>query len=82
MRYTTSDNFIYATVLGKPEGGKEYLLQAFSSITLPTDIAIQELTLLGSDTEINWKKEKQGLKIQVPEGQMDEMAVVFKIELE
>jgi len=60
--------------------GKEYLLKAFAADALPKDVTIEKLSPLGSDVEVSWKKEEQGLWIKVPECRTDEMAVVFKIE--
>ena len=80
IRYTTQGDVIYASILGKPETGKEYLLKAFATDALPKDVTIEKLSLLGSEATVSWKKEEQGLWIKVPECRTDEMAVVFKIE--
>ena len=80
IRYTTQGDVIYASILGKPEAGKEYLLKAFAADALPKDVTVEKVSLLGSDAAVSWKKEEQGLRIKVPECRTDEMAVVFKIE--
>ena len=80
IRYTTQGDVIYASILGKPDTGKEYLLKAFAADVLPMDVTVRKVSLLGSDVEVSWTKEEQGLRIKVPECRTDEMAVVFKIE--
>ena len=80
IRYTTRGETIYASVLGRPDAGKEYILKAFAAEALPEDIEIRKVSLLGSEEAIDWEKDREGLKIQVPDCELDELAVVFKIE--
>ncbi len=80
IRYTTSNGVIYASILGQPETGKEYLLKAFAADALPEELSIQRVSLLGSDVAVRWTEEEQGLRIKIPECRTDEMAVVIKIE--
>ena len=80
IRYTTQGDVIYASILGKPETGKEYFLKAFSADNLPGKLPVRKLSLLGSDAKVSWKLEQEGLRIQIPDCRLDDMAVVFKIE--
>ena len=79
VRYTTQGNTIYATILGNPQPGKEYLLQAFSEASLPHDLKVKKITLTGSKENIDWKQTPQGLALTVPQHSKQE-AIVFKVE--
>ncbi len=80
IRYTRKEDCIYATVLGWPGAEKEIQLTAFASDSLPEPLNVKEVTLLGSETGLEWQQTGGGLKILTPSQAPDEMAVVFKIE--
>ena len=82
VRYTKKDKRIYATVLGWPGAGKEIQLKAFAAENLPEPMNVQEVTMLGSETGLDWHQTESGLTILTPSVAPDEMAVVFKIRLE
>ena len=80
IRYTTSGETIYATLLGWPVGVKQVLLKSFAEDALPESLAIKSVSLLGSDKVLSWELADEGLSITIPATAPDEMAVVFKIE--
>ena len=80
IRYTTSGEGIYAILLGKPEAGEQLLLEAFSAEQLEKIPDIRVISIPGSRVDIDWKLTDAGLNIQIPEGDLDERATVFKIE--
>jgi alpha-L-fucosidase len=77
IRYTTTEDVIYATILGWPEEKNEILLTAFKD----QDLTISGIALLGSDSEINWSFNDNGLKVSLPHEKVNEMAIVYKIEV-
>lgn len=80
VRYTTSGESIYAILLGKPEPGEQLLLEAFSAEKLENRPDIRTISVPGSTDELDWKLTDAGLSIQIPEGDLDKRATVFKIQ--
>ncbi len=80
VRYTTKGKDIYATVLGSPTPNKEVLFKAFAENSLPNPITINDVSVLGCSEKIKWDLCPGGLKVKVPSEEVDQMAVVFKIE--
>lgn len=81
VRYTTQNETIYATILGWPGNNSEVLLESFSKENWIESREIKNVSLLGCEEEIDFDLTNQGLKITTPGKAVDEMAVVFKIEL-
>jgi alpha-L-fucosidase len=81
VRYTTKENVIYATFLGKPANNQEVLLKSFSHGEWVNAREIKKVSLLGSDEEVEYEVLNEGLKVIVPDEPADDMAVVLKIEL-
>ena len=82
VRYTTKGDVIYATLLGWPGNNTEVLLKSFSKHEWENAGEIKNVSLLGSDQKAEYTLSDDGLKITTPVTPTDEMAVVFKIELE
>ncbi|MEL6389634.1 MAG: alpha-L-fucosidase [Bacteroidota bacterium] len=78
IRYTTQDKIIYATILGLPEAGSDYNLNAFSS-SIPDVEQVVHVEILGQDNTVSWSQLESGLKITIPEGAEDPIATVIKI---
>jgi len=81
IRYTTKKNTIYATFLGTPEGNTKIRLTAFANAKLPNKIDISNIKLQGSDAQVSWKLNNDGLVINIPRDIKTNMASVFKISL-
>jgi alpha-L-fucosidase len=82
VRYTTKGTAVYATILGWPGNGTEVLFESFSKENWKESREIKKVSLLGCEKDINYDISEKGLKVTMPEKTVDEMAVVFKIELE
>lgn len=72
VRYTSKGPSVYAIVLGVPEDGR-ILLKAFAGED------IKEITMLGSEETISWKKEENGVLIDFPKTLPCSHAYVFKL---
>ncbi|WP_157637810.1 alpha-L-fucosidase [Flexithrix dorotheae] len=79
-RFTAKGDNIYVMTLGAPQANEEILLTSFSRENLPEPVEISKISLLGNDAEIEWSLTDEGLKISIPATDLDEMAVVFKVE--
>lgn len=82
VRYTTKGDVIYAMLLGWPGNNTPILLKSFSVNEWKNPREIKSVSLLGSDKQLKYLVDDNGLKINTPDTSVDEMAVVFKIELE
>ncbi len=82
VRYTTKGDVIYATLLGQPENNTEILLGSFVESEWKYARDIKSVSLLDSDKIVDYELIDQGLKLKIQGTPDDEMAVVFKIELE
>jgi alpha-L-fucosidase len=80
IRYTRKGNTIYAHILGKPEAGKNVLLQSFSKHSLPYKLEVVRITLPGSKEKIRWDYLDSGLSLHIPDHLQDTMAIVVKVE--
>ncbi len=82
VRFTTNGNVIYATILGWPGNNKEVIFESFSPDNWNDAKSIKKVSLLGSNENINFNIDESGLKITTPDQTVDDMACVFKVELE
>lgn len=80
VRYTSNGETIYAILMGHPREGKNILLESFAQDELPYDLDIDDVTLLGTDSEVNWSYDDGGLSITVPGSLPETMALVLKID--
>jgi len=81
VRYTTNKGNVYATILGWPGKNQEVLLEAFSKEEWTGAKTIKNVTLLGCKEKIKYEISDKGLKVTTPANVVDEMAVVFKVEM-
>lgn len=75
FRFTTKDSTLYAIELGWPTGGR---------VTIPSlhtngYIEVGKVELLGSDKEIKWSQDSDGLKLELPEQAPGKFAYSFRI---
>ena len=80
-RYTTKDNNVYATILGWPGNNKEVLLTSFSKENWTDKTEIKNVSLLGCTEKIQYKITDKGLEVKTPGKVVDDMAIVFRVEL-
>jgi alpha-L-fucosidase len=81
VRYTTKGDAIYATILGWPGNGKDFLFESLAKENWVDSKEIKNVSLLGCEKEILYQLTDKGLKVTMPEKAVDTMAVVFKIEV-
>lgn len=82
VRYSTKGNVIYATILGWPGNNTSVLFESFAVNNWKDAKTINKVSLLGYSGEIPYELSDKGLKVTLPGAPVNEMAVVFKIELE
>lgn len=84
VRYTQSkdETVIYAILLGFPESVSTISLTEFGEGNPGASLKINEITMLGSDEEIRFKHKKDGLSFKSPATCENELAIVFKINIE
>lgn len=81
VRYTTQEGVVYATILGWPGNNTDFLFESFSKENWKDGKEIKNVSLLGCEEKIQYEFTDKGLKVTTPEKAVDEMAVVFKVEL-
>ncbi len=81
VRFTQSkdEKVVYATILGWPGAGKGFEMQTFNKIREYSKI--RNITMLGHETEVDWRWTRNGLEVIMPDVDADPLGVVFKIEL-
>ena len=84
VRFTISKNrkALYAFFLGKPESGKQVEMRKLGIHRDCTPTPIKRVTLLGTDIEVKTEMTTETFFLTMPEVKMNEMATVFKFELE
>ncbi len=81
VRYTTHENVVYATILGWPGDNTKFLFESFSKENWKDSKEIKSVTLLGCKKDIQYKLTEKGLLVTTPAKVINEMAVVFKVEM-
>lgn len=79
IRYTTKEDAIFAIVLGKPTGN--ILMKSFAKDSLQKYLEIRNVTILSTDYETDWELTDEGLSVRPPFGELDDMATVFRLEI-
>ena len=81
VRYTRRGATVYAIQLGAPQPGSTIVLQAFAKQDDAAPFDVKQVKLLGSDEPIKWSQTDAGVEITAPANPPDEMAVVYRIDL-
>lgn len=92
VKYTASDvrftvakdkKAMYVFFLGKPEAGKRIAMRTIGGYhrNIPPS-AIKNVKLLGSDVKVDWELTTGNFYLTMPDTDMNELATVFKFELE
>ena len=81
IRYSTKTNTVYATILGWPGNNTKVVFESFSKENWIDVKEIKNVSLLGCEEKIQYSFSDDGLTVTTPAKVVDEMAVVFKIEL-
>ncbi len=78
IRFTTKENAFYIIALGWPDDGQVTAESLYSAAEIGT---IKKASMLGSDEEIEWSQNENGLTLHFPKEKPCEHAFVFKLEL-
>ena len=78
IRFTTRGNTLYAIVLDWPGDGK-VTVKSLAEGSKLSKKRIEKVELLGSSARLRWKRDNQGLTIELPERKPCEHAFVIKI---
>ena len=90
VKYTAHDGrflrskdgkYLYLFMLGKPEAGSEIQIKALAQRNFYPEEGIKKITVMGSGAEAKWYFGDRNFVLQVPDTDMDEIATVFKMEL-
>lgn len=79
FRFTCKDNTLYAIEMAEPPKGETVIRSFISGLQDQRDV--RSITLIGSEGQLNFKSESDGLHIEVPEQLPGKFAYVFRIEL-
>jgi len=84
IRFTQSkdEKSLYMILLGKPDVGHVVSQRLMAKHRYAPHTKIKRITLLGTDTEVVFNHHDDGFELTIPDAPMDEMATVFKFELE
>ncbi|WP_139956948.1 alpha-L-fucosidase [Flavicella sediminum] len=84
VRFTVAKNkkALYVFFLGQPEQGKRIQMRAIGGYhrNIPPS-PIKKVTLLGSNTSVEWEVTSDSFYLTIPEVEMNKLATVFKFEL-
>ena len=78
IRFTTKGDVLYAIALGWPEGS-QFTIKSLADGNPNAHMALNHVRLLGSDQEIRWGRDKDGLHLTVPSSRPGDYAYVFKL---
>jgi alpha-L-fucosidase len=65
-----------------PEAGKRIQMRPLGKHRYSTPLPIKLNTLLGTDTEVKWELSTESFYLNMPNVEMNELATVFKFNLE
>ena len=80
IRYTRKGDTVYALILGWPGGGKSVTMRAFGDEGEAEAVKVTGVSMIGSESEIEWEQTGRGLLVHCPEDAPHELAVVFILE--
>ncbi|AUP78536.1 alpha-L-fucosidase [Flavivirga eckloniae] len=73
--------YLYLFMLGKPEVGSIIDIGVLARHTFYPEQGVKKVTVLGSNVEAKWHFAKRNFILTVPDATMDDIATVFKFEL-
>jgi len=84
VRFTVSkdDKTMYLFFLGQPKVGEQVTIEQLGTNHHPTHSPIKRIVLLGTDTEVKWEAGADNFSLTIPKAPLNEIATVFKLELE
>lgn len=85
IRFTVSKDkkAMYVFFLGKPKAGKRIQMRTIGGYHRNiTPSPIKDVTLLGTGQKVKWEQTTESFYLTIPDGGMNDLATVFKFELE
>ncbi len=84
VRFTLSKDkkTLYTFFLGKPEPGKRVEMRSLCRHRYAPPTPIKKVTLLGTDINVKWEDTPETCYLTFPDVEMNDLATVFKFELE
>lgn len=84
IRYTLAkdDSAMYVFFLGRPQPGQELRMKMLGKHRYCPPSPVKRVTVLGSGEEVEWRQGNTELDIVIPDAPMNDLATVFKFELE
>ena len=84
IRFTLSKDkkTLYVFFLGKPDAGERIRMRSLGMHRYPTPSPIKRITLLGTNVEVKWELTTNHFYLTMPNTEMNDIATVFKFELE
>lgn len=73
--------YLYLFMLGKPKVGAEIEIRGLAQHDFYPAQGIKKITVMGSGAEVQWHFAMRNFILTVPNTEMDEIATVFKMEL-
>jgi alpha-L-fucosidase len=82
IRFTSRWKTLYAIALGWPPGNREFVIKSLNANdALISKGEVAGIRMLGSEGNLSWQQDAQGLKISLPPQKPGKYAYVFKILL-
>jgi len=79
VRFTTKGSTLYAFVMGWPE--KQAAVSALGLASPQNPGKIQRVELLGGKSDLKWKQDETGLRVEMPAEKISDVAITLKVEL-
>ncbi|VGO18175.1 alpha-L-fucosidase [Pontiella sulfatireligans] len=73
--------YLYLFMLGKPKAGSEIEIRGLAQHDFYPEQDVRRITVMGTDMEAEWYFGLRNFFLTVPDAQMDEIATVFRFEL-
>lgn len=73
--------FLYLFMLGKPEVGSDIEIKQLAEFEYFPSRGVKKITVLESGKEVEWKMIDQRFHLTIPDDKMNDIATVFKFEL-
>ncbi len=84
IRFTKSKDgkIIHVILMGWPGANKKVTIQSFGKGQPGENLQVSNVSMLGSDEKIKFKSNNSGLSFTTPGSAPNELAVIFKVEVE
>ncbi|MGI9427455.1 MAG: alpha-L-fucosidase [Bythopirellula sp.] len=84
VRFTVSknDKTMYLFFLGKPQAGEQVTIQQLGTNHHPPHGPIKRITLLSTEADAEWDLSADKLTLTIPDAPLNEIANVFRLDLE